>query len=148
MLRDLVQKIQDRCVNTLPSAKIYDRTIESFFWSSTRSAESDKGEGRLRRINEAIQTVRTDKSDTACVRHCLLLVFLHVTVETLRAVNRNRRDPKPFAKRDLAGMVSSDGDSQIVLDLVKAYRAGERLARLFGRSIGYVFCLDAGAASM
>jgi len=117
-----------------------------FFGKFNKSVASDNDKTGLRRVVEAIQTVYS-QSDTAPIRHGLLVAFLYAAVETIRATNRNRPDSKSFSRRELAQAVLS-GEPPVTIDLPKALRAGGRIARLFRGNVGYLFSLKAGTEHM
>lgn len=148
MLRKLVHMIGDKdYINTMShSGKTWNMTIEDFLGGPMRYMASYNEVSRLRRIFEAIQTVRSQK-DTASVRYDLLLVSLHAAVETIRAANLNRPDPKSFSRRELTEAASS-GELENSKDLSRAFRAGKRIARLFKRNAGILFSLKADAEYM
>lgn len=120
--------------------KRWEMTVEEFLGIPTKPAESSD-QSRLIRVIEAINIV--SQSDAASIRHGLLLAFLYALVETIRAANRNRPDSKAFSRRALA-----DAISPINMNLQKALRAGGRIARLFGRDVGYLFSLRVGSDYM
>ncbi len=148
MLRKLARMIEDEdYINRMSqSGKKWDMRIEDFLGNSMKSVASDNDKTRLRRVVEAIQTVYS-QSNTAPIRHGLLVAFLYAAVETIRATNRNRPDSKSFSRRELAQAVLS-GEPPVTIDLPKALRAGGRIARLFRGNVGYLFSLKAGTEHM
>ena len=148
MLRKLVNMVGDEdYMNSMSrSGKRWDMTIEDFLGDHIKRAASDSDEARLRRVVEAIQTVRS-QGDTTSVRNGFLVAFLYAAVETIRAANRKRPDSKSFARQALAKIISS-GEPKVDVDLPKALRTGRRIARFFRGNVCYLFCLKAGCEHM
>lgn len=138
MVWKVVQMVENDRIDVECAGNMWDNTIESVLGTSVVSAEPDNEQSRLRHVEKAIQAVYA-KSDSAFIRRCLFLLFMRATINTLQAADR---------KRQLLGLCSGEYRSQVAAEFRKSYNAGGRFARLFGRNVGYVFFLKAGAASM